>query len=133
MKALFGQERRNAERRALPGLVAFYWDGANPVPRGIRDISSTGMYLLTEERWYLGTLVIMTLQNKDIAEADSHHSIKVQAKVVQVGVDGVGFAFTPAATANATQVLEGAENNAADKKTLDEFIHRWFQASRSKM
>jgi hypothetical protein len=136
LRALLGPdyaERRRAERRVLPGLVAYYWDGGAPVAHNIRDISSTGLFLLTEQRWYLGTLMMITLQNNDIAKAEPHHLIMVQAKVVQVGTDGVGFAFVPVAASKNNQVAQSAESKAADKKTIDEFIHRWFQASRDKM
>src|ERR1035437_1098285 len=122
MKVLFGQERRRAERRALPGLVAHYWDGGNPAPCEVRDISTSGMYLLTEDRWYLGTLIMIALQNNNVAGVDPHHSIMVQAKVVQVGTDGVGFAFVPVATSKNNQVAQSPESTAADKKTIDKFI-----------
>jgi len=136
LRVLLGQEyseRRRAERSALPGLVAHYWDGGNPAPRKVRDISSSGIYLLTEQRWYLGTLMMITLQNNDSANDDPYRSITVRAKVAQVGADGVGLAFVAADGPKPTDGAGGAESNAADKRTIDEFIHRWFQTSRNKM
>jgi len=66
LKRLFGKvfsrDRRTAERLPAADLSAYYWTGAAPAHHGIRDISSTGFYLVTEERWYPGTLVMMTLQ-----------------------------------------------------------------------
>ena len=48
---------RKAPRVKEPGLAAYYWNGAAPVAHGVRDISSSGLYVVTEERWYPGTLV----------------------------------------------------------------------------
>ena len=59
---------RKAPRVPAPGLAAYYWNGSSPVAHGIRDISSTGLYVVTEERWYPGTLVLMTLQRTDLGE-----------------------------------------------------------------
>jgi hypothetical protein len=63
----------------------------------IQDISSTGFYLLTKERWPLGTIVTMTLQRTDIAHRNSgaERHIAVLSKVVRLGEDGVGFVFLP--------------------------------------
>jgi hypothetical protein len=56
---------RRAPRVPGNGLAAYYWNGALPAAHGIRDISSSGVYVVTEERWYPGTLVLMTLQRTD--------------------------------------------------------------------
>jgi hypothetical protein len=60
---------------------------------GIKDTSATGLYLLTENRWPLGTLVMMTLQRTDSADEKLDRSIAVQLKVVRWGLDGVGLQF----------------------------------------
>ena len=59
---------RRAPREPAKGLAAYYWTGAPPAAHSIRDISSTGLYVVTEERWYPGTLVLMTLQRTDGGE-----------------------------------------------------------------
>src|SRR5271157_2080217 len=41
---------REAPRESLPGLAAYYWTGAAPKSHNIKDISSTGLYVVTEER-----------------------------------------------------------------------------------
>lgn len=94
-RGLFSGERRRAERRTMPGLVAFYWDGGIPAPRSVREISLTGMYLVTEERWYLGTIVRLVLQQMETTDADADRSITIQAKAVRWGKDGVGLLFLP--------------------------------------
>ncbi len=84
---------RKAPRVKEPGLAAYYWNGAAPMAHGIRDISSSGLYLVTEERWYPGTLVLMTLQKTGISEEYTERSIAVQSRAVRWGPDGVGLQF----------------------------------------
>lgn len=86
-------DRRRAKRQELPDLVAFYWDGGASRSHDIRDISSTGLYLLTDVRWYLGTQVMISLQIPSVADTDPNRSITVNAKVVRFGTDGLAFAF----------------------------------------
>jgi hypothetical protein len=63
---------RNAPRESLPGLAAYYWTGAAPKAHNIKDISTSGLYVVTEERWYPGTLILMTLQT----DADGEESLE---------------------------------------------------------
>jgi len=125
---LFSRDRRHAERLPSPDLAAFFWTGAAPVEHGIRDISSTGLYLVTEERWYPGTLVMMTLQKKDTSAESPDRSISIQSKAVRWGDDGVGLEFVPkdgkSQGGSKNLLLEGA-----DRKTLDRFLQD-FQSER---
>ncbi len=84
---------RRAPREPSPGLAAYYWNGAAPEAHGVRDISSSGLYLVTEERWYPGTLVLMTLQRTECGEEVAERSISVQSRAVRWGHDGVGLQF----------------------------------------
>lgn len=86
-------ERRGAGRQQMLPLIAHYWDGGVPIAHRVRDISSQGMYLLTRQRWYPGTLVMLSLQRQDLAASDPHRAIAVKGKVVRSGQDGVGFSF----------------------------------------
>ena len=120
-------DRRKGRRHEAPPLVAYYWDGASPVAHRIRDISSVGFYLLTEQRWYVGTLVTMTLQRTGGADAGSELSIAVQARVVRLGADGVGLAFVlrPSQDHKDRQAGRSPQELAAigaDKRTLDRFL-----------
>jgi PilZ domain len=121
---LMSQQSRRAERYNEPRLIAFYWDGATPKPRHIRDISRSGLYLLTDERWYPGTLVTMTLQRTEKGEDGSKRSVGVQAKVIRSGNDGVALSFVMPEAQHARNVrsivAEGIE--IADKMTLDRFL-----------
>lgn len=84
---------RKAPRHPAPGLAAYFWNGSAPAAHGICDISSSGLYLVTEERWYPGTLVLMTLQRTDCGEDVAERTIAVQSRAVRWGPDGVGLQF----------------------------------------
>jgi hypothetical protein len=84
---------RRAPRTQSPGLAAYYWNGDAPLAHGVRDISSSGLYVVTEERWYPGTLVLMTLQRTGSGEEAEERSIAVQSRAVRWGPDGVGLQF----------------------------------------
>ncbi|HYK38270.1 hypothetical protein [Alloacidobacterium sp.] len=65
-------------------LVTYFYDGesATPAAHRVKDISSTGLYLLTERRWYPGTLIILTLQMTEVADGGAETTIAVMAKVI---------------------------------------------------
>jgi c-di-GMP-binding flagellar brake protein YcgR len=90
---LMARNQRRPQRYAAPRLVAYFWDGGTPTAHCIRDISATGMYLLTPQRWYPGTVLTMTLQRTEKDEAGVRQSISVQARVVRSADDGVAFRF----------------------------------------
>lgn len=89
---MLARDRRVTERRAAAGLVAHYWNGGAPEEHKIRDISSTGLYVVTKDRWYPGTLIEMAVQTAD-KDGDEADSCPVQSRVVRAGSDGVGFEF----------------------------------------
>jgi hypothetical protein len=104
-------ERRSTERQRAPRLAAYYWNGAHAAPHRVRDISSTGLYLLTEERWHPGTVLMITLQKTDTdADARFSRSIRMQAKVVRWGDDGVGLTFL--FTTKESPLADGADRKA---------------------
>src|SRR5580658_8966559 len=115
---VFSREQRRAERLPASELAAFYWTGASPVEHDIRDISSTGLYLVTEERWYPGTLIMMTLQKKDGPEDAPGRSIAVQSKAVRWGSDGVGLEFLLPET-NDKRRGQSLLADGVDRKSLD--------------
>ena len=121
---LMSQYQRRAPRHIEPRLVAFYWDGAVPKPRYIRDVSFTGFYLLTEQRWYPGTLITMTLQRTEKSGDGAKRSIAVQAKVIRSGEDGVAVAFVLPRAKDARGVISIIADGVglADKKTLELFL-----------
>ncbi|MGD0095871.1 MAG: PilZ domain-containing protein [Terracidiphilus sp.] len=86
-------EPRKNIRTSVPGLTAYFFTGGTPVAQTIRDISSTGLYVVTEERWYPGTLVQMTLKKVEEGVPRTEYSISLTVKSLRWGNDGVGVAF----------------------------------------
>jgi hypothetical protein len=116
-------DRRKSPRQPLPGLVAYYWTGSTPRAYQIADISSSGFYLLTEERWFPGTMVLMTLQRTDSSGKNLDDSIAVQSRVVRWGVDGLGLAFVVSRSIDPASG-DSMRENGVDKKTLERFLAR---------
>jgi hypothetical protein len=51
-----------APRSTKPEVLVHYWDGSAPEGRHLRDISESGAYIYTPERWYIGTIIRIILQ-----------------------------------------------------------------------
>ena len=118
---LFSDDRRKDKRRAALPLVAYYWDGSSQTPRRVRDISSAGMYLLTEQRWYPNTLVRVTLTRSDKPDTDPDRSIQVTGRVIRSEADGVGLAFLLSSSGRSRDPLTNFPLDA-DKKTVVKFL-----------
>jgi hypothetical protein len=101
-------DKRVALREAIPGLTAFFFTGGAPVPHGIRDVSETGIYVLTEERWYPGTVIRMTLT--DQRQPTAERSFTVNAAVMRWGNDGVGLHF----------IFQGKKNRRRGNQSSEE-------------
>ncbi len=82
-----------AERRTVPGLEALHWTGKAPGLDDIKDISSTGMYVLTRERWPQGEVNPIRLVCEDLPEDAPTNQVTVETKSVRWGNDGMGLEF----------------------------------------
>ena len=93
---LTGDERPSrAPRNIEPPLVVHYWNGEAPNGRRLRDISQSGAYIVTPERWYPGTIIRIVLQGCQTAPGgDPPASTCIPARVVRQGSDGVAVEFT---------------------------------------
>lgn len=88
--------RRRASRRPAPEFEIGYSFGDAMKFDPIRDISASGVYLLTETRWIPGSLVPLTLHPKACESAmPQQREITVPARAVRCGDDGVGWSFVP--------------------------------------
>jgi uncharacterized protein len=114
-------EARKAPREALPGLNAFFFTGGAPQAHGVRDISPTGMYVFTQERWYPGTMVRMTLT--DCTEPSLQRSITLNTTVVRCGEDGCGLKFVLDNGKRRQQPVDGI-SFGADQAQIVEFLKR---------
>ncbi len=118
---LFTSDHRRSSRHSPSNLVAYYWEGTAPVAHRIQNISSTGFYMLTKERWHPGTIVTMTLQKDAVAGSHSKLYIAVQTRVVRLGKDGVGFSFVHPEFNGAWQG-EVRSNALAGRRAFERFI-----------
>jgi hypothetical protein len=84
-------DQRWGERKVLPGLVAYFFTGGPPTPHPVHDISTSGLFVLTSERWYRGTYVRLTLT--DECEPRTKRPITLHGKVVRATDNGVAFEF----------------------------------------
>jgi len=82
-----------AERRRVEQFSAYRWSGSAVTQEAVKDISSTGLFLLTEERWQPGTVLAITLQREGPLELDPTRRVTTQVKVVRCGEEGVGLSF----------------------------------------
>jgi hypothetical protein len=87
------QRYQRAERRTSPALAAYHWNGSTPHLDPVRDISSTGAYLLTPARWEEGEVISLTFQRSGPFEKSPEHRISVKAKAVRWDENGVAVAF----------------------------------------
>lgn len=86
-------ERRRDARVSARELDANYASGSGDTRVKIKDISSTGAYLLTNHRWLVGTTLVLTLQSRSRRHRDSLPQVHLTAKVVRLGQDGLGVSF----------------------------------------
>lgn len=86
-------DRRLSARLPKPGLVAYYFTGGPPAAHKIGDISVTGFYMHTDERWLPGTIIRMTLQMALSRDDETPDTLTIHSRVVRWGPDGEGFEF----------------------------------------
>jgi hypothetical protein len=114
--------QRRAKRYSTSNLVAYYWTGGAPFSYQVGDISATGVFLLTKERWAPGTLIQMTLQPQS-GRVSNDNSISVLSEVVRWGENGSGFNFILKDYENVMNY--GIQpNEAIDRKTVERFLQK---------
>jgi uncharacterized membrane protein (UPF0127 family) len=91
------RDRRVSKRVSLP-LQAHYWNGGTPRAYQVKNVSPMDAYIVTPDRWYPGTLLLLTFQY-DTGRADAPPGLDPQttvtlgAKLARIGPDGVGVSF----------------------------------------
>lgn len=86
-------ETDRAERRPGSQFAAYYYCDSTLREDPVKDISSSGVYILTKERWIRGTEIFLTLQNSGPLERSRERRITTKARVIRWGNDGVALAF----------------------------------------
>lgn len=89
----YEKNRRKGARIPIPNLVAY--DTTTGVAQSfeVGDISATGMFLLTEERWPPGSMLSLSVQREGPQETGTERRFQLQAWAVRLAQNGVGFSF----------------------------------------
>src|ERR1700749_455315 len=93
LEKVWTSHSQRAERRSVDHFAAYRWDGSVLKHDRVRDISASGVYILTRELWQPGAVVSLTLQREGPLQPNPEHRIAVQARVARYGEDGAGLAF----------------------------------------
>jgi Uncharacterized ACR, COG1430/PilZ domain len=115
------RDKRKVRREPTPSLIAYFWTGGAPEVHAVRDVSSSGLYVVTEERWYPGTLIRITLTKTSGEDLHVETSITVQARAVRWGNDGVGLEFVLNDSRNPSPEQTWSVDGA-DRKQLERFL-----------
>lgn len=86
-------EQPRAERWPATGLSALYGIDSASKPAGIKDVSASGVYLLTDERFPANQTVALILRLVGQPENNSELQISVQTRAAWQGEDGVALEF----------------------------------------
>ena len=86
-------EQPRAERWPAKGLSALYGIETASRPAGIKDVSASGVYLLTDERFLADQTIALVLRLNGEPEDNSELQITVQTRAAWQGEDGVALEF----------------------------------------
>lgn len=86
-------ERRRDERVAVHGWSCRTRNGSEQKWARIGDISPTGVYLLTNERWPQGASIRLSFHGRSFPNGDSRLELRLLAKCIRHTENGVGLAF----------------------------------------
>ena len=92
-----------AERRSPEQFAAYRWSGTAVTHDPVRDISATGVYIYTKDRWPVDAIVSMTMQRQGPIELLAERRITAHARVVRCDDEGVGFSFVVPKDSHASQ------------------------------
>src|ERR1700758_4831110 len=70
LEKFLAPESDRAERRRVDQFAAYRWNGSSLTQEMVRDISSSGLYLVTRDRWQPGTILALTLQREGPLDLD---------------------------------------------------------------
>lgn len=119
-------DKRDVNRTQTPGLVAHFWTGGPPKAQPVRDISASGLFVVTDERWFLGTQILMTLTKTSDEDPERGSTITVFATAVRWGEDGVGLEFVNKAV-NADRKQPNSNSEGANGYQLKQFIEQFIE------
>lgn len=85
-------ERRDT-RVPAPGVDAYYSLDSVEKRAPVKNISPTGVYLYTADRWPPGTTLLLTMKGRRHSQADLEPQVSIPAKVVRHDDEGIGMEF----------------------------------------
>ncbi len=103
-----------AERREPDQFFAYRWADTAMKSEPVRDISSTGVYVVTPDRWPVGSVLALTMQKQGPLEVSPERRITALARVARIGNHGVGFSF----------IVPQDDNERIWKSILDSFVQQ---------
>ena len=121
IEKLLVPESDRADRRPAGSFAAYYWSDGALRQDAVRDISASGAYIYTNERWAVGTVVALTLQNPGPLEMSPERRITTRAKVVRSGDDGIGLTFL-AANDPESRLWESLVENVVSHAKLNDMV-----------
>ena len=92
------KDSRRSPRYSEPSILVHYWDGSVPEGHKLRDISTTGAFIITKEDWYVGTIVRLILcchktPGERNAGPQPSHTTALSSRVIRREPDGVAVEF----------------------------------------
>lgn len=122
------REMRTLQRESLPWVGAYFFNGGTPAPAAIRNISFNGMYVITRERWYPGTIVRVTLSDWRLPSPE--HTVTVNAMAVRWGKDGVGLRFIFPKPRHGEPASPDEQLVEVTREQLKDLLHRFKDSQR---
>lgn len=86
-------ERRMDGRMLARGLDVSYWNGLEHRRVKIKDISATGIYLVTGDHFPPDTPLQLVLHKRGLLDREAHREVRLRARCVRQGEDGIGLTF----------------------------------------
>lgn len=113
LERLVHADKDRAERRATENFVAYWWDGERVREEVVRDVSTTGVFVCTSEKWPQGKTVWVTMQRRGPLEVLPERRMTAQLKAMRPLADGVGCMFVSVAEPEERAWEELVEHAAA--------------------
>ncbi|MGB6191521.1 MAG: PilZ domain-containing protein [Terracidiphilus sp.] len=122
-------DRRKGSRIPIPNLVAY--DTTTGVAQSfeVGDISATGMFLITEERWPPGSMLSLSIQREGPQESGTERRFQLQAWAVRLAQNGVGLSFVMPEGMGVRLWEEPARDER--RQSEPEYVIREFRAARA--
>jgi hypothetical protein len=85
-------ERRDT-RVPAPGVDAYYSLDSVERRAPVKNISPTGVYLYTPDRWPSGTTLLLTMKGRRHPQANLEPQVSIPARIVRHDDEGIGMEF----------------------------------------